>query len=173
MRNDDRKYYETMANNSPKRLNIAGASHDQFDSNFNAERLIAEHSDRYIHGKTTRGRDFSSARHPPKLSPRATNKSVDPNVRRANLLSKLPAKTSVGGFTPLKDTLNKKPSLDLQTAEDQRMTSKYANFNPEHQKSSIDVDLNQAAEPIIVGGKKKKGSKLRGGKSGARSPSPS
>ena len=90
MRNDDRKYYETMANNSPKRLSIAGASHDQFDQGYNAERLMGETQDRYMLAKTTR-REFSSkARHPPRLSPRQTNKSVDPGVRRANLLSKLP-----------------------------------------------------------------------------------
>lgn len=52
------------------------------------------------------------------------------------------------------------------------MTSKYANFNPEHQKSStIDVDLTQAAEPIIMGSKKK-GGKKHGGKRSTRSPSP-
>ena len=66
--------------------------------------------DRYMNSsiaQTSRNTD-SKTKHPPKLSPRAANKSVDPLVRKANLLTNMPMK-STGGFGPtIRNAFNSK-----------------------------------------------------------------
>ena len=161
-----------MGSNSPKRLRLGGNSGD-----FDAEHLMApEASDRYAFAKTTRNRDNTvqgKYTHPPRLSPRVANKSVDPLVRKANMLSKGPMKTT-GNFGPTHhSTLQKKkqsaPYFN-QSGENQRMTSKYENFNVEN---PIEVHFDNG-DPVVLGKKKGvKGIKSSTKKSmGRRSPSP-
>ena len=80
---------------SPKRLQIAGNS----GGDFNANALMTQASERYSFGKTQRNSCSVQNKYPPKLSPRASNKSVDPATRKMNILSKMNSQMkTTGGF---------------------------------------------------------------------------
>jgi hypothetical protein len=81
--------YHTIQGGSPKRLKL-NPSQEKFDQ-FSAAEMMAE-GDRYSLAKTMRNNRGSEMRHPPKtmgnpkLSPRRSNKSVDPLTRNKVLL---------------------------------------------------------------------------------------
>ena len=76
------------ANSSPRRIAFGGTGGETFSNQFDATQVMHEASDRYQFNSTQRTRETSQLKHPPRLSPRLTNKSVDPAVRRNNLLTK-------------------------------------------------------------------------------------
>ena len=114
-------------------------------------------SERYLFAKTTK------SAHPPRLSPRLANKSVDPKMRKASLL---PMKATSGfGESVKKAFAQKKQSANNlnQSQEDARLTSKYATFDP-NPPTEIDQTVKNSSNLSV---KKKGGSvkpSLRGSK---------
>ena len=163
LRQDDSKYYQTTmgGQNSPKRLKLGDRSRSRIEESFDAEKLMVSGQDRYLFARTTRNKEASPKnKHPPKLSPRSTNKSVDPIVRKNNLLSKVPMKTAAGFGQEARNALStKKQSAQLlQGSLDQsRLTSKYGNFPSGDQQQTLDVDfvnMHSQRDPVVVNKKK-------------------
>lgn len=128
LRQDDSKQSMAMSqtmDQSPKRLQIN--SPERFDSQFDQTQQMQ--NDRYQFAKTTRNKD--KGRHPPRISPRASHKSVDPLTRKANQSYNNTPMKSTGGFGPtIRNAFSsKKQSLQLQhQSQDQSyagLTSKY------------------------------------------------
>ena len=144
-----------MAQNSPKRLRLGVISGERFDQDFDAEKMMhTEKADRYLFAKTSRGE--ISGKHPPKLSPRRTGGSVDPLVRKANLLSKQPIK-SPGSFGPIVQNAfssKKKSATQLNGSQDEsRMTSKYAAYDVTG-TASPEMEFNKGGDRASISKKR-------------------
>ena len=120
----------------PKRLTLNPAQ-GTF-SNFSSAEIMAEKNDRYATFAKTARTSASKKGHPPKLSPRSANRSVDPAARSSNYLDRLGKSPSNAempwGGTASRNFGGKKQSMPVGgsgsrgRAEDQvgRMTSKYS-----------------------------------------------
>ena len=86
-----------MSGGSPKRLRLS-PSQEKFN-HFNADEMMGD--DRYSFSKTVRNRN-SELRHPPKVSPKRSNRSVDPLTKNKFLLGQTSHKNTKGGFAPFK-----------------------------------------------------------------------
>ena len=122
-----------MSGGSPKRLRLS-PSQEKFNL-FNADQMMQD--DRYSFAKTVRNRN-SELRHPPKVSPRKSNRSVDPLTKNKFLLGQTVQKNTKGQFAPFKvmNAFDSRGKLSMQQSNaqlsqsmgrdgDMRMTSKY------------------------------------------------
>ena len=117
------------------RLRLGGSSSEALHEGFDADQIVQESAERLLgqQSRTTRNAEIKDKQFPPRLSPRAQNKSVDPAVRRANMLTTMP-NAAGGSFGQMgKSSFGKKkasvPVLNTNASQDGgRMTSKYNNF---------------------------------------------
>lgn len=92
LRPDDSKMSKMMSTT----MRLGGPSEqDGFNETFDAEKMIQTANDRYG-SLTVRNKDAKGKQFPPRLSPRPSNKSVDPHGRKASLMTNIPNKTSTG-----------------------------------------------------------------------------
>ena len=113
LRNDDGKGASTLSVElSPKRLQIQ--SPERFENSNAFDQTMPHLNDRYNFAKSARNRD--GKKHPPRLSPRGSMRSVDPLERLANQSFTSPMKSTAGfGPTILNAFTSKKQSLQIQS----------------------------------------------------------
>ena len=88
LRQDDSKMQSTLSGiQSPKRLKLAINTQERFEQTFDADQMIQDVGDRYnMYARSTRNSVIKgrkqSQQHPPRLSPRLANKSVEPSFKQ-------------------------------------------------------------------------------------------
>ena len=92
LRPDDTKTSNAMLSTT---LRFGGPSQDGLGDNYDADQMMKTVNDRYG-SLTVRHKDGHGKQFPPRLSPRQSNKSVDPAARKASLMTNIAAKTSSG-----------------------------------------------------------------------------